>query len=77
MKLSMYELSITGYMWRFFLMMGIVIAAVFTGQTYLALFASVLFLSMMLGIKVETSSKSKKNNVIQMNNSIKTMKKAS
>ena len=40
MKISMYELSIVGYMWRFFFMMAIVIGTVFSGVMYLAPIAS-------------------------------------
>jgi hypothetical protein len=52
MNISFYESSITAYMYRFFLMMFAVIAAVFTGQLYLLVLAPILFLSMMLGVKV-------------------------
>ena len=52
MNVQLYQLSITGYMYRFFLMMFAVIIPVFTGQLYLLAFAPILFLGMMLGVKV-------------------------
>ena len=52
MKISFYELSITSYMYRFFLMMFAVIIPLFVGQLYLLVFAPILFLGMMLGVKV-------------------------
>lgn len=62
MKFEMYQLSITGYMWRFFAMMAVVIFAAFTGQTYLLVFAPILFLGMMLGVKVSFNHKETGNN---------------
>lgn len=52
MKFEMYELSITGYMLRFGLMMMMVILGVMLHQYYLLVITPVVFLSMMLGVKM-------------------------
>lgn len=79
MKFEMYQLSIIGYMWRFFAMMAVVIFAVFTGQLYLLALAPLLFLGMMLGVKVSLNNNqnnTKTSKTVQISNT-KQLKKAS
>lgn len=45
-----FELSFSGVMLRFFLMMGVIILAGFTGQWWLAFLGLPIFLSTLLGI---------------------------
>lgn len=59
MKLSMYQLSIENYVYRFILMMAIVIAGVMLHQFYLLVFAPIVFLSMMLGVKISRNRRLK------------------
>lgn len=52
MKLNMYQLSLSGFMWRFYLLMAIVIIGFFTQQLWLVALAPIIFLSSMLGVQI-------------------------
>lgn len=49
-KYNMFSLSVGGVVVRFFLMMAVIIAGVFTGQYWLTILGLPIFLSAMLGI---------------------------
>lgn len=51
------QLSITGLIWRFYLMMALVIVAGFTGIWLLALLALPLFFSALMGISFTKKAK--------------------
>lgn len=49
-KYDMFSLSIGGVVIRFFLMMAVIIAGVFTGQYWLTILGLPIFLSALLGV---------------------------
>lgn len=51
-KVDMFSLSIGGVVIRFFLMMAIIIAGVFTGMHWLTILGLPIFLSALMGVKV-------------------------
>ena len=59
-KLAAYELSMTSVVLRFYLLMAVVIIAGFAGVWYVALLALPIFLSTMLGIKIDRPATAKK-----------------
>ena len=59
-KLAAYELSMTSVVLRFYLLMAVVIIAGFAGVWYVALLALPIFLSTMLGIKIDRSATAQK-----------------
>ena len=65
MKLEYFELSVGAIVKRFFLLMGVVIVAGFSGQWWLAAFALPVLLSAMVGVKITFNKETK----------VKTMKK--
>ena len=53
MKINVLALGFAGVVVRFYLVMAIVIAAGFTGQWWLALFALPVFISALLGMAIQ------------------------
>ena len=53
------QLSVTGVIWRFYLMMALVIIAGFTGLWFLAILALPLFFTALMGISFEKKLKAK------------------
>lgn len=61
-NLNFFQLSASGVIFRFYLMMTIVIAAGFTGYWLLGFLALPIFLSIMLGVKINWNAKFEKSN---------------
>lgn len=75
-KMNMFSLSIGGVVVRFFLMMAIIIAGVFTGMYWLTLIGLPIFLSGLLGVRFVLPSQAEaKTSQLSLEN--RNMKKAS
>lgn len=59
----MYNLSVEGLIWRFYLMMLVVILAIFCGYSIFALIALPVFLSGMFGMRFTRLGKQKTENI--------------
>ena len=53
-KVDMFSLSIGGVVIRFFLMMAVIIAGVFTGMYWLTILGLPIFLSALMGVSLTT-----------------------
>lgn len=51
--MKLFEANIVTIMWRFYLVMAIVIASMFTHQYWALLFVPLVFLGALLGIRLE------------------------
>lgn len=55
-KLDMFSLSIGGVVIRFFLMMAVIIAGVFTGMHWLTILGLPIFLTALMGVSLTSPS---------------------
>ncbi len=55
-KVDMFSLSIGGVVIRFFLMMAVIIAGVFTGMPWLTILGLPIFLSALMGVSLSSPS---------------------
>ena len=78
MKMQPFSLSLTGWIFRFYLMMAVIIAAGFTANWWLALFAVPIFASAMMGVSFSYGKKgSGSDKVVQLEKAGQLKKKAS
>ena len=73
-----FQLDLAGLVIRFYLMMGVILLAGFTGQWWLALLGLPIFLSAMMGISFGSKKENKKCKVVtfQQKKTIKSEKRA-
>lgn len=76
-KIDMFSLSIGGVVIRFFLMMAVIIAGVFTGMHWLTILGLPIFLSALMGVKlISPATAEAKTSQIKVNEKA-TLKRAS
>ena len=76
-KVDMFSLSIGGVVIRFFLMMAVIIAGVFTGMHWLTILGLPIFLSALMGVSLNSPATAEaKTSQIKVTDK-STMKKAS
>ncbi len=68
MKIKMFQASIASIMWRFYLLMAIVIIGVFTYQTWLFILGYAILATCLLGLKFEWKNKDEKSGSQKPNN---------
>lgn len=71
-----FDLGIGTVIARFYLMMGVILVAGFTGQWWLTILALPIFLSIMLGISFGKDEKKKDASIKNMNTPAEQAKKA-
>ncbi|MCB0599730.1 MAG: hypothetical protein KDC28_00820 [Saprospiraceae bacterium] len=59
--MKLFEANIVTIMWRFYLVMAIVIGSLFTHQYWALVFVPIVFLAALLGVRVEHFLPKKKN----------------